>query len=282
MSEKYPELNKDYLPTQNPADLETVAYPNKYADGPLKLIRNAHGLFENVDYKYTPEGFVSWREMINPAFLYPNKGYFERAGKPVPDSAEGLEDNQILCKLGGYKELARLRGFSNIEYKLEYLENGVSCICTITWFPNYETRLDVDGQNKYSFADTVTFSSIANSTSENCGDFMASFKETQAENRAFVRCVRNFLNVNIVGDDEIGKGKVVVEQQQENSPDALNPQKNLESQAIKKGFKSYEQFKSDFLIPKKFSPKEKPKTNWTGYSDIPANECWRISSLLNE
>lgn len=263
--------------TDTPENVETPP-PSKYADGPLKLIRNAHGLFENVDYKYTPEGFVSWREMINPAFLYPNKGYFERAGKPVPDSAEGLEDNQILCKLGGYKELARLRGFSNVEYKLEYLENGVSCICTIDWIPNYETSY----AGSILHRSGVRFSSIANSTSENCGDFMASFKETQAENRAFVRCVRNFLNVNIVGDDEIGKGKVVVEQQQENSPDALNPQKNLESQAIKKGFKSYEQFKSDFLIPKKFSPKEKPKTNWTGYQDIPANECWRISSLLNE
>lgn len=253
--------------------------PSKYADGPLKLVRNAYGLFENVDYKYTPEGFVNWRAMINPAFLYPNKGWFERAGKPVPTSIEGLEDSQLLCKLGGYKELARLRGFSNVDYKLENLENGVSCICTIQWIPNYETTY-IRGES--TFFDYVSYSSIANSTSENCGAFMESFKETQAENRALVRCVRNFLNINIVGDDEISKGKMIVQEPVENSPDALNPQKNLESQAIKKGFKSYEQFKSDFLIPKKFSPKEKPKTNWTGYSDIPANECWRISSLLNE
>jgi len=262
-------------------DSPVTAIPpaSKYENGPLKLIRNEYGLFENVDYVYDNNGFVSWRSMINPEFLYPNKGWFERAGKPVPTSIEGLEDNQLLCKLGGYKELARLRGFSNVEYKLNYLENGVSCVCSIQWFPNYETTY-LHGENAYN--DYVTYSSIANSTSENCGAFMEAFKETQAENRALVRCIRNFLNINIVGDDEISKGKMIVQEPVENSPDALNPQKNLESQALKKGFKSYDLFKSEFLVPKKYSPKEKPKTNWTGYADIPAHECWRILTLLNE
>ncbi len=265
----------------SPQEDTIVMSDPRYKDGPEKLRRNQHGLFDNINYKYTVDGFVDWKSMINPVFLYPNKGWFERNSKPAPTSIEGLEDHQLLCKLGGYKELARLRGFSNVEYKLEHLENGVSCICTIQWIPNYETA--VHSENKYSFADTVTYSSIANSTSENCGAFMEPFKETQAENRAFVRCVRNFLNVNIVGDDEISKGKVAEEEKPiENSPDALNPQKNLESHATKKGYKTYESLKSGFLVPKGYSPKEKPKASWTGYSDIPPNECFRIISLLND
>jgi len=254
--------------TDSPEDSFSYPHSENYKDGPYKLKRNQYGLLQNVDYKFDENGWVMWKDMINPKFLYPNKGWFERAGKPIPDSIEGLEDHQLLCKLGGYKELARLRGFRDVSYELIQLENGVSAICTINWIANFEAR-------------ESTFSSIANSTSENCGDFFAPFKETQAENRSFVRCVRNFLNVNVAGDDELPKGKVE-EAKQENSPDALNPQKNLEKLAAKKGFKSYASFKEEFLIPKKFSPKEKPKTSWSDYADIPANECWRITNLLNE
>lgn len=258
---------------------KTIAPPfsnPKYRDGPEKLRRNEYGLFENIDYKYDENGFVDWKAMINPKFLYPNKGWFERAGKPIPESIEDLQDHQLLCKLGGYKELARLRGFSNVEYELQHLENSVSCTCIITWIPNYETTYE----DTVGFAREVKFSSIANSTSENCGDFMAAFKETQAENRAFVRCVRNFLNVNIVGDDEISKGKVVEESSKENSPDALNPQKNLEFHASKKGLKTFPALK-DFLISKEFKKKD-AKAPWSKFEDIPPNECWRIITLLND
>lgn len=259
----------------------------KYKDGPEKLRRNQYGLVENIDYVYEDTGHVNWKAMINPKFLYPNKAWFERNNKPIPDSIDGLQDHQIICKLGGYKELARLRGFSNVEYKLEYLENGVSCICTITWIPNYETA--VRSENKYSFADTVTFSSIANSTSENCGDSsssfsMAIFKETQAENRSFVRCVRNFLNVNVVGEDEISKGEdstAKANQAQTSGPDALNPRKNLESQALKRGYKTLADLKA-FLKTKNYTPKEKTPTPWASYDDIPVSECWKISQLINE
>jgi len=252
-----------------------LPYKEGYENGPLKLQRDEFGLLKNVDYKFTADGWVDWKAMINPKFLYPNKSWFERNNQPVPDSIKGLEDHQLLCKLGGYKELARLRGYSNVEYKLQYLENGVSAICSINWLPNYETLM----QRNLSFVNGyANFSSIANSTSDNCGDFMAAFKETQAENRAFVRCVRNFLNVNIVGDDEISKGKTA--EQEVVAPSAMNPQKNLEKLALSKGFNSCESLKKDLLLPNKFSPKEKPKTNWAGYADIPANECWRISTLL--
>jgi hypothetical protein len=178
-----------------------------------------------------------------------------------------LEDHQLLCKLGGYKELARLRGYSTVHYQLNYLENGVSAICTIQWEPNYETN------------DThVSFQSIANSTSENCGDFMSSLKETQAENRAFVRCVRNFLNINIVGDDEISKGKNAVEEHQDSAPNALDPQHTLEQHAKKK-YNSWAKFR-DFLVEQKYKKSEEKV--WNGYGDIPPQDCWKLINLLNK
>jgi hypothetical protein len=240
-------------------------YPENYQNGPFKLKRNQFGLLDNVDYKFTPDAFVDWRAMINPKFLYPNKGWFERAGKEVPTSIEGLEDHQLLCKLGGYKELARLRGYSNVNYKLEYLPNGVSAICSIHWLPNFET----DGGY-------VNFQSIANSTSENCGPMCDLFKETQAENRAFVRCVRNFLNINIVGDDEIFKGKNAVHEEQDNAPNAYDPNYTLEQHAKKK-FKSFDEFKKHFAEQKY---KKVTNVTWTSYKDIPVADCRKLIEIL--
>ena len=72
--------------------------------------------------------------------------------------------------------------------------NHVAVSCNITYLPNYETNFK-----------EVTFSDVANATIENTSSFAKKFLETIACNRAFVRCVRNFLNVHIVGDDEIDK-----------------------------------------------------------------------------
>lgn len=249
-------------PTENSLSLHRA----NYFDGPFKLIRDEFGLLKNVDYKFTPEGWVNWRAMINPKFLYPNKGWFERAGKETPLSIEGLEDHQLLCKLGGYKELARLRGYSSVSYQLTELPNGVSAICSIFWEPNYET----DGK-------TVEFESVANSTSENCGEFFASFKETQAENRSLVRCIRNFLNIHVVGDDEMPKGKIS-EEHQDSAPNALDPQHTLEQHAKKK-YKSWAEFRA-FLVEKKYKKSE--EKIWNGYSDIPPQDCWKLINLLNK
>lgn len=163
-----------------------------YPGPPLQ--RNEFGLIQGLEYKFENLGWVDWRAMLNPEFLYPNKDAFK--GVDVPESIEGLEDHQLLCKLGGYKDLARIRGYKKVSYELIHLTNGVAAICTIEWIGNYETS-----------GEAVVFSSTANATIENTSGFGAKFFETIAENRAFVRAVRNFLNIHIVGADEIDKSK---------------------------------------------------------------------------
>jgi len=74
-----------------------------------KITRDQDGLINEKEYKFTSEGFVDWRAMIDPQFLYPNKDYFELRKQPMPTSIEGLDDKQLLIMLGGIKELARLR-----------------------------------------------------------------------------------------------------------------------------------------------------------------------------
>ena len=53
----------------------------------------------------------------------------------------------------------------------------------------------------------ATYTDVGNATLANTDAFCAKFLETIACNRAFVRCVRNYLNIHIVGADEIDKSK---------------------------------------------------------------------------
>jgi len=169
--------------------------------------------------------------MIKEEYLFPNKSWFELRKKDVPKSIDGLKDHQLLIKLSGIKELARLRGFNHVSYHTEKCElNHVAVNCTIGFIGNYETG----GGN-------VSYEDMANATVENTSSFATKFLETIACNRAFVRCVRNFLNVHIVGDDEIDKsdGGPPVKQSSDMSPVGVL-KKSLKE---KHGITEYEEFK---------------------------------------
>lgn len=79
-----------------------------------KYERDKFGLLNSIDYIFNDDGSIRWRDMIKQEFLYVNKEYFERFGKEVPKSTEGLKDNQLSIMLGGIKELAKLRGFNKV------------------------------------------------------------------------------------------------------------------------------------------------------------------------
>lgn len=164
------------------------------SEGPTSFKRDEHGLLENVQYTFTEDGSVDWRAMIKEEHLFPNKSWFELRKKDVPRSIEGLKDHQLLIKLSGIKELARLRGFDSVSFETVKCElNHVAVKCTVSFIPNFET------------GDRVVYEDMANATLDNTSSFAKKFLETIACNRAFVRCIRNFLNVHIVGDDEIDK-----------------------------------------------------------------------------
>ena len=92
--------------------------------GPDIYKRNEHGLLENVDYTFNEDGSIDWRAMIKPEFLYPNKGWFDARNKPTPKTSEGLDDKQLLIMLGGIKELAKLRGYSSIDFEVNNVSDG--------------------------------------------------------------------------------------------------------------------------------------------------------------
>ena len=238
--------------------------------GPSLFQRDYNGLLENVQYVFNDDCSVNWRAMIKEEHLFPNKSWFESRKKDMPTSIQGLEDNQLLIKLGGIKELAKLRGFKNIKYTFQKCEQGhVAVTCGINFIPNYET------------AGEVYFEDAANATLNNTSSFATKFLETIACNRAFVRCVRNFLNVHIVGDDEIDKSDTKrVQEAATNAP--LSPSSVLQSTASQVlGITSFEDFKS--ALRKMWAAgtyKNEDAANWSSFDDIPAKESRKIIATL--
>ena len=193
----------------------------------LKVIKRAdNGLLSDVNYVFNDEGLIDWRKMIKPEYLVINK-----------DSAKGetdinkLKDWQLIILLGGIKELAQIRGYTNVTYDVVSPNSDyVVATCNITWRPNYET----EGQE-------VVFSAIGDASPNNTTGFGRAFLAACAENRAFVRCVRNFLRINIVGKEELSGNNISYDQsnQQQNSSDPkallkdLMDSKNVDFNMIK-------------------------------------------------
>jgi hypothetical protein len=162
---------------------------------PPKLFnRNELGLLEDppIPYVFNDDGSVNWRKMIRPEFLVPNKQ------KTQETDITKLEDKDLLILLGGIKELAQIRGFKSVGYSIPTANPSYVMVgCTIVWVGNYETNNE-----------EIIFEALADASPDNTQSFARNYLAAIAENRAFVRNVRNFLKINIVGQDEIGTKQV--------------------------------------------------------------------------
>lgn len=238
--------------------------------GPSSYARDENGLLINTQYSFSEDGSVDWRAMIKEEHLFPNKSWFELRKKDVPRSIEGLKDHQLLIKLSGIKELARLRGFDSVSFETVKCElDHVAVKCVMSFIPNYET------------GERVVYEDMANATLDNTSSFAKKFLETIACNRAFVRCVRNFLNVHIVGDDEIDKSD---NKSQGSKLNDLSPAGVLKKELKDKhSVSSYEDFlpmlrelHKDGLV----SIETETIKKWNDFSDISAKDCRILLGII--
>lgn len=248
------------MPRGRPKKSETATPPVSE----VKFNRNIHGLIDGIDYVFNEDGSVDWREMIKEEHLFPNRSWFESRGKDMPSSTAGLQDFQLLIKLGGIKELARLRGFNSVKYHTVKCEKDhVAVVCEIEFIGNYETG----GQ-------PITFQDMANANLQNTSSFATKFLETIACNRAFVRAVRNFLNVHIVGDDEIDKS--TPNSEPSSFAASLTPNGMLENK-----FENFPSFQDKLRqLWKQELYRNESVTDWSAFEDIPPKEARVLIKLL--
>ena len=208
--------------------IENTAAPSSQVIPPKLVTRNQYGLIEDqtLNYVFNDDGTINWRKMVKTEHLVPNRQ------KTQETDVSKLQDKDLLILLGGIKELAQIRGYTSVEYKVVAAsESYFATSCRITWLPNYETG-----------GKEVVFESLADATLNNTKSFAKFFLAAIAENRAFVRCVRNFLKINIVSQEELGDAKLVDDshsvQENPTSPysllEKIMKDKNLTFEQLKK------------------------------------------------
>ncbi len=241
---------------------ENIEIKSSINTPPKIICRNSYGLIEDESVKYTfdESGLINWRGMIPKEFIVINKQYFISRNKTIPDSIDGLEDNQLLTLLGGSKYLAHLRGFKSVNYTVTSPdENYVVATCTINWVPNYET------ENR-----EISFSAIGDAHSRNTSDFAARYLGAIAENRAFVRAVRNFLRIQVLSQEEIGGAPIEISSNEDSATKLL-------SELLNKHQIPFEKLKSS-LIKEKFTGAE----NFNTISDIPKYQIFGLVARIKE
>ena len=235
-------------------ETELVNFP------PVSFKRNKYGLIESnhIKYVYNEDGTINWRAMVKTQYLVPNRQ------KTQETDVSKLEDKDLLILLGGIKELAQIRGYTDITYNVvAATDNYFATSCKITWIPNYETEGRI-----------VSFEALADASSNNTKSFARFFLAAIAENRAFVRCVRNFLKINIVGQEELGDAKLIEETPSNDNP--TSPYSLLEKIMKEKNI-SFDQLKKKLL-------KEKMENaeNMNSSSDIPKAKIFELIDRLKK
>ncbi len=271
-----PKTKKSETTTENSVTISDSKINNSI--GPSLFSRDENGLLKNIQYIFNEDGSVNWRAMIKEEHLFPNKLWFQARNKDMPRSIEGLKDNQLLIKLSGIKELARLRGFSDVSYNMDKCEDDhVAVTCNMTFIPNYETN-----------GEPVSFQDMANASIKNTSSFAVKFLETIACNRSFVRCVRNFLNVHIVGDDEMDKSNLGAQLNTAPSPksDPFSPITTLRNRAKSllsvDSFDDFKPFIKKLWQDKKEGVYQNPNVeSWKDWENISVKDAKILISLIS-
>lgn len=219
--------------------------------------RNDLGLLNNITYSYNEDGTVDWKSMVKPEFLVPNKDKFPAGTDFGAVDVTKVDDGQLLILLGGIKDVACMRGFTKVNYNvITARQDYVAVKCNISWIPNYETGML-----------PVKFSALADAHFDNTSGFGNKFLMAIAENRAFIRAVRNFLRINIVGQDEIDpkKKNEIIEESQ-----PTNPANVLTKVMLEVGL-NFETIKSKLI-----SENDDEASQWNSVSDIPKKRIFEI------
>lgn len=232
--------------------------------GPVVTERDNFGLIKGVKYSYKEEGRqVDWLSMIPSKYFVVNRQNFEKRGETPPTSIENVEDKDLLILLDGIKYIANLRGFVEVSYEVESTIDNCTAVCSIVWLPNFETENQIK-----------TFAAIGDANINNTKGFGMNFLGPIAENRSFVRAVRNFLRIPILGKDEVDGS--LVEQTDSAPPSNNKPIAELE--------KLMENKKVTFEVIKNKLVKEgiDGADSFSGISDLPKNVIFNLIERLQK
>lgn len=230
--------------------------------------RDENGLLSHVEYFFKEDSSINWRAMVKPEHTVLNLQYKpeieQKYQKRVEDiKVNEVEDKFLLILLAGFKELAYIRGYNSVTYDVVKADRDfVAAKCRIVWTPNFETN-----------GKELVFESLADANSDTTSGFASKYLMAIAENRAFVRCVRNSLGVHIVGADEIGPRANSGGSNKSYGPS--EPKGVLQSLLDQKNI-SFDKFKN---WAEAHNPDAK---NWSGIQDVPSFEVFSLLEKIKK
>jgi hypothetical protein len=139
--------------------------------------------------------------MIPEEFLYVAEEAAKRDNVDLNDTKVKLDPKYVRVKLGGFRFLARYIGYTSVEYTTVVSEPERSVI---------SCRIEFNATEDFPNGCLVTATAGANAGNTS-KDFLFHL-DVIASNRAFSKCVRSHLGIEIISDAEEGKkGKEVPE-----------------------------------------------------------------------
>ncbi len=231
---------------------------SSYTDKLGKFKRNDLGLISSISYEYDEDGYINWRKLVKPEFLYANKE------KTQETDVSKLKDDELIIRLYGLRYLAFLRGYKSIKYHSHqnYTDGGIVLSCEITFLPNFET----DGQE-------VIHTGVAGANELNARDMSRTYLAETCSNRAFARCIREFLRIPIVSDQELSANQEIVYSAKKQGS---TPHDILTSHLDKAGTK-FDSMRRHFIAKGMFNAGK-----WRSIEDIPVTTVFEIINLIKK
>lgn len=251
--------------------------PRKDKMGKVEAIEEGKFEFLSLDRK---KNFikVKWRELIDESFLYVNENYYTTRGKDIPENISDAEDDGVVVRIIGLRDLAHRHGFKSITYRPSFIDNN-SCVirCKIVWEPT--------SYNNYR---EVITEGIASVNPDNAFGIGLKFKEANASNRAFARAVRDYFCIFSVCEEELNKPDILKNQGASSKP-AVRPGNLRSNRVLEKtvstllDMDTFFEFKKRFVfenlemlgLDESFSQYEK-------YEDIPADLCKKLTAEIRK
>ena len=226
----------------------------------VSFVRNEYGLLNHVPYVFMPDGKVNWRKMVSPQYIVPN------LEKTKETDISKLEDKDLLILLAGMKQVASLRGYYDIQHNIVSAKRDfVSVETRISWMPNFETGLNA-----------VSYTACADAHYDNTKSFARDFLTSIAENRGLVRAVRGFLDIPILGKDEMGFAKNDETVGESADSDTTTPYSTL-SNLLNENAIKFESFRAK-MIQKEIEG----ASDWSSLKDVPTTQIFDLIGVVKK
>lgn len=257
--------------------------PNPKSVPPKQLTRNQYGLYNHIDYVFNEEGFVNWRAMIPVRYLYVGDNikenpvrrelFTKKYGKKPEEinlATDKIEDKDLLITLAGIRFVATLRGYDSVEFRtLPSSNQGFAVVeCVIGWVANFE----MSHKQEYG----LTFGAVACASPETTNGGFKNYLPEIASNRAFCRAVRNFLNIDVVSDEEAFEKKDDPKAPASNGVTPYgDPKEMLKAKLDEKGI-SFEQLKASMI------KKDKEWEKYAAIIEVPSIKIFDVLGRLKQ